>query len=360
MKTWRYAILCAAAMCCAGCRTDPRIALVEQESRRHEDAVYRLQGSLENAQADLDACRRENAALRQQLAAAGGRPSLPPGVAGPALPSSRKPGPADDMLIDAPRIDISAPAQDAVPPTLMPRKPAGQPSPRSPQRDGGPAKPDATPPAGAAPREAIKTSSGSVRRISLVPEATRGVNSDGQPGDDGLSLMIQTWDSKGRLVQAPGEISVVVLDRELEGEAARVARWDFSPQQLAEVLQQSSAQDGIYLEMNWPNTPPAHGNLQVFVRYLTEDGRKLEANLPVRVAMRGEPGRQWSRTKASPASESGLPEPTLLAPNADPPPPPRQEARPAASEPTRDKRSKRSGPAKPERQAERPTWSPYR
>ncbi len=351
MKTWRYAILYAATLLASGCRVDPNTVLLEQELRRQSFEIDRLQAELEDAQADLGACRRDNSALRQGAPTQSKRPSLPLGLAAPAGSVPREkggaPAPTGESYVDPLRIEVPGEAQEAPPKTLIPRSPARDSGPRDvappfvpPTRD---SSPRAKPPADAA----IKTDSSHVHRISLLPEATRGLDLDSRKGDDGVSVMIQTWDAKGRLVQAPGEVSVVVLDREAEGEAARVARWDFSPQQLAEVFQRGSAQDGIYLEMNWPDKPPAHDRLQMFVRYTTEDGRKLEAEMPLEINRRGQVAKQWTPAKP--------PDPEILPPVLTPPTvePSQREVRPSST-------PVRPAPPKPERHAERPTWSPYR
>jgi len=355
MKTWRCAILFAVIPLAGGCRVDPNTILVEQELRRQSFEIDRLQAELENAQSDLAASRRENAALRQGSPQGSGRLTLPPGVASPALPlfGGKRPSlsPADEPSIGPPQVVIPPTSQDTPPDTML-RRPSAKPAPLEtappfvpPGRDSGkPAKPGKDDPTSGA---AIRTDSRHVQRISLVPEATRGLNADGRPSDDGVSVMIQTWDAQGRLVQAPGEVSVVVLDRAEQGEAARVARWDFSPQQLADVFRKGSAKDGIYLEMNWPERPPAHDRLHMFVRYTTEDGRSLEADLPLQINQRGQVARRW--TQAPPREPE--PEPALSPPVVEPPPPesPRSKREPSMPAPPR-----------PERQAERPTWSPYR
>ena len=70
-------------------------------------------------------------------------------------------------------------------------------------------------------------------------------------------------------------MSVVVLDPAFEGEAARVARWDFTAAETAAMFRRTGTESAIHLTMAWPGDPPAHGKLHLFVRYVTADGRKL-------------------------------------------------------------------------------------
>ena len=45
--------------------------------------------------------------------------------------------------------------------------------------------------------------------------------------------------------------------------------------------------------MAWPDGPPKHHQLHVFVRYVTADGRKLQTDRPINVAPR-EPPARWA------------------------------------------------------------------
>jgi hypothetical protein len=43
--------------------------------------------------------------------------------------------------------------------------------------------------------------------------------------------------------------------------------------------------EAIHLAMAWPDEPPKHNNLHLFVRYVTSDGRMLEAHHPIEVTL---------------------------------------------------------------------------
>jgi hypothetical protein len=88
-------------------------------------------------------------------------------------------------------------------------------------------------------------------------------------------------DRRGASLQAASPISVVVIDPALSGPAARVARWDFTAQQVAGARASSESGDGFRLRLRWPGAQgPAHKELHMFVRYETADGRKLNAEAP--------------------------------------------------------------------------------
>jgi hypothetical protein len=112
---------------------------------------------------------------------------------------------------------------------------------------------------------------------------TGGLDRDHRGGDEGLMLMVEPRDAAGELVKATGTISVVAMDPKLEGDSARVARWDFQPDELSRFFRNSSLAQGYQLELPWPGQQPASRDLRLFVRYTTEEGRRITVDTPVAV-----------------------------------------------------------------------------
>jgi hypothetical protein len=200
-------------------------------------------------------------------------------------------------------------------------------------------------PAGAAaPAGAWRTGAGNaqVAAITLNAMFTGGYNADGQPGDEGVTAAIEPRDAQGRLLPAAAPVSVVVIDPAQQGEAARVARWDFSTEQVAAMAQTTRLSEGIHLALTWPDKPPAHGQLHLFVRYTTSDGRKLQAERQIEVDLPGRQARRWTQATSD---EPPAPSDSAMVPAASSPA--RVATRPAPAEPSPPKRR-------------RPTWSPNR
>ncbi len=130
-------------------------------------------------------------------------------------------------------------------------------------------------------------------RITLNRSLTGGYSRDPRFGDAGVSVLIEPRDVHGRLVPAPGPVSVVVLDRGRSGDAARVARWDYSTEQIATLYRKTPYGEGFYLEMPWPGSPPTRGHLHLFVRYTTQDGRHLEASCELDVVLPDHHPKAW-------------------------------------------------------------------
>lgn len=107
-------------------------------------------------------------------------------------------------------------------------------------------------------------------------------------------MVIEPRDAGGDFIPATAPISVVVMDAALPGEAAHVARWNFTAAEIAQRYRKTPTMEGFYLEVPWPAAPPIHSDLRLFVRYTTDDGRKLQAEGPIRVALAGRPIERWS------------------------------------------------------------------
>ena len=298
-------IMCLAA---TGCRVDPAIDSLIQENRRLEDMLYSAEDDYEQLEAELESSRRENSTLR----------NLPRDAPGSADTGSPVPG---DLDITPPTIELPLPPSSDLP------DPA----------DKTDVPPDTDSADTAPPDERIV-------RIMLNSRLTGGYNFDEHPGDEGIMAVIEPRNAAGHYVHKAGPLSVVVLDPLQDPEAARVARWDFDSVETARLLQQTPLGRGIHLEMPWPNKPPEHSKLRLYVRYETLDGRKLEADREIVVDLPGQVAGRWM--PASPESRMARRrrEPTAVQNSV-------QTATPTADEPRKD--SKQAGRS-------RPAWSPYR
>ena len=302
MKTWPYAFVCAVLLPALGCRTDQNLVLLENENRRIEDVTYELKGELEDCQQKLAAVQRENDSLRKKQEGKGAdaeaASSQPVNVQEP-------PGSAlDGNASPAPPFTPATPPSSAPPP----------PSEKSP-----PVHPTAQRNSVTGPLAARNVSSNSrpVEKIVLERMHTGGYHTVGQAADEGIAVLIEPRDADGRFVEAVAPVVVVVMDGEATGKAAHFARWDFSLAEVSAAFRKTAHGHGIYLELPWPVGPPAHAQLQVFVRYITSDGRKLETHLPIQVRLPGQMVRASERPSPGPAAS--VPATPPASPPASPP-----------------------------------------
>ncbi|MCE9607846.1 MAG: hypothetical protein K8U03_23415 [Planctomycetia bacterium] len=141
----------------------------------------------------------------------------------------------------------------------------------------------------------------SVKTISLN-RRTGGWNSDGKPGDDGILVVIEPRNARGEVVPTPGSVSLVVIDPAAEGDAGRFARWDFTASDAGALVRPlaTGGSGGLHFELPWPETPPAHARLKLFIRFHTDDGRRLQAEKDLVVDLGTGSSAAWKNPLAPP------------------------------------------------------------
>ena len=139
-------------------------------------------------------------------------------------------------------------------------------------------------------------------QLVINKRLTGGLDRDGHNGDEGLLVVFEPRDAAGHLVKWPGKVSVVAMDPTQEGEAARVARWDFSADEVTGHLLNTVFGRGLQFELPWPSAPPRSRELQLFVRFTTDDGQKLTADTKIEVRPPSDAPPGDRQTKRAPRS----------------------------------------------------------
>jgi hypothetical protein len=358
MKSWQLAVLGLTLLTIAGCRTDPNIPLLERELYRKDREINRLRWQIEDLQDVLNSgtepsSRRDKPGDEREREVGPHHNNHESNGQGP--PKTER-GTPTDKVPDALNPDVTLPpGVPDVPDNIRnptPEKSSGD----GPELDGvsdrrssrsgsvlltGGQTPIPFSPSGDSRR---------VTSITIDPALTGGIGSGDTSGDRGLLVVVEPRDGAGRIVDAPAEVNVAVFDPALKGEAARVARWDFTPAETASLFCRTIKGPAIHLAMAWPANPPKHHKLHLFVRYIAANGRKLEANQPIEIALPGERTARWTPAETPRSAETPIqrePPPRSWRPSETP------IAR--ASEPTPYIASRTAEP-KPER----PVWSPER
>lgn len=314
MKPWLLtALVGLPLLAVAGCRSNSAIPILERQLRLQEDEIYRLRQALEESQCSgstscgrtVDNVRpdepedRAPRTLRRRRASNGGE--TPPAVELPSQPSTEVPEalkePGDRPVPGVPEVpkELQSPSKPIEPHSSSRRDlPPGADQGDGPAFGQGPNESAAR-----SGRIAMASRSGAepfaprgdsrhVASIALDRMLTGGISSESSPGDQGLLVVVEPRDRSGRTVDAPAEMSIVVIDPALEGDAARVARWDFTTAETAAMFRRTSEGRAIHVTTAWPAEPPSHHQLHLFVRYVTIDGRKLQADQPIDVALPGD------------------------------------------------------------------------
>ena len=362
----------AALAGCAGPEVRAHIDSVNSEYRQLEDYVYcledenaKLQRQLTHTQTNLERVQRGEAPLRpgaapRKPADAPGSgdlspPEIEPGTPGsppaakrssvqrPNLPASASDS-KDKLDLGPPLIEMpgasenSAPSNEDLPTPAIPR-------------DDAPAAPEVIP----QPPTDTK-----VTHLFLNPLLTGGADFDRQPGDEGLSIVLEPRNAADEYVPQAGAVSIVVLDPAKDGEAARIARWDFTLTATQQKLQTASATKGIHLEMPWPASPPSAGKLQLFVRYETADGRRLQTDREIFITPPGQVAQRWTPRPADRPITAAAPPRPAPAPAPATAPAIVSKIEPSATEPKL--LTPPAGPSESTAQKKpaAPVWSPNR
>jgi hypothetical protein len=381
MKTYLFALVGVLLLATAGCRTDPAIPILERQLRLQEDEIYRLRANLDSmhdggpscSERWVDGSRSDRGGQRatgpSREDRSEDRPSngIKPQVEGLSNPTTTPPRslvpPSGATPLGIPEVPqhLQGPSKPLPPPE---EGPGGRSSRRSPERSTRPVPDETDGPvlerstSGANSRSGSMmmasklgsavafTPSGDSRRVATIVlnrTLTGGISAETGSADQGLLVVVEPRDREGRTVDAPAEMSVVVIDPALEGNASRVARWDFPAAETAALFRRAGSTAAIHLTTAWPADPPMHDKLQLFVRYVTADGRKLQADMPIEVALAGDKTTRWNRNDRPVQRDSASPPPRNEAPTARVPGPSPHTA-------------SRSEDAKPRR----PVWSPER
>jgi hypothetical protein len=285
--------------------------LWEREMRLQENCIYQLRWQLEDKQRELDAANARADSLSRQTdvlkdQTQGPNFSPPPAISAPTPGGRGTEAPRLPPAPKLPDIDIGQPFTpgSSTPPASPP---SGSGSSNRSYDGRGPALSQASyaVPVGNSTRTRDKADDklnpdAEVDRILLNPGLTGETNASGKPGAGVLNVVIEQRDARGSRVMAPGDVSIVVVDPALEGSAARIAKWSYDSDQIAQYVRRNHDGGSLRFELHWP-TPPEHSDLRLFVRFTTFDGRRLEANLPIDVQVSDAEAakHRWTRSMAS-------------------------------------------------------------
>lgn len=111
---------------------------------------------------------------------------------------------------------------------------------------------------------------------------TSGIDRDGQPGDEQISVLIYPHDEQGGLVKLTGRLELRALDLAAPKPEQEVGNWNYSPSDTKEAWHSGFLAAGFLLEETWQR--PIHGpEITLHARFTTADGRQFDAIQPLKV-----------------------------------------------------------------------------
>jgi hypothetical protein len=286
------------SLCSTGCLYRNRVnqQIMERELRLEEDCIYRLKWQLEDCQQQLAAAKFQAETLQKEADVLRGRNAA-------GVPDYGTPGPSGGGRQDS---SPNLPPAPRLPSVEGVEPPSGGGASTERQSPSILAKLEemASPVKLVAHQESVSPAAdrlnpdANVERIVLNPGLTGGVARGGKSGDQALNVVIEQRDSRGARVLAPGDVSIVVVDPKLQGEAARVGKWTFDADEAQHHVRRNGEGGSFHFELPWQKTPE-HSDLRLFVRFTTYDGRRLEANLPIEVQLADTQGG-WKKSTSPP------------------------------------------------------------
>lgn len=112
---------------------------------------------------------------------------------------------------------------------------------------------------------------------------TSGVDRDGRPGDEMLSVLLYPHDEQGGLVKLPGTIELRAVDLTAPEGSQEVGSWTFTPAQTKDAWHSGFLAAGFLFEESWSRLPQG-SNLTLHARFKTIDGRQFDAVQPLKVS----------------------------------------------------------------------------
>ncbi len=110
-----------------------------------------------------------------------------------------------------------------------------------------------------------------VRQIDFHPGLCRGLNNDGKPGEEGIALVLVPRNIKQEFIPTSGKVTIVMEETSDSG-TRRLGRWEYRPEEAAELLEPVGSSQGIHLQLLWQEAVPETHVVDVYVRFTDEQG----------------------------------------------------------------------------------------
>ncbi len=350
-RSARIFALALLAIAASGCRQNPRLQVyidnVNAEKRVLEDKLYDLQDDYQAKVEEIEKLRKEIKRLRKNNGTTTDEDAAPAPF--PLFPRPKKTKAPDIEGLAPPVVEPGEPAA----PSTTKKKKAGSKKENNdnldkllqpPSLDIGHEMSSAS---NAGKRQTPKDRVVAKLVVQPAPAAS------GSAATKQFSLLLRPQNKDGQLVPVAGRVSIVLLDSVAR---ARVARWDLDQEKVAQAISQAGSKRGFVLHLPWPDTPPTHNHLHLFVRFWPEQGKLIEVNREIATNMTSSIASRW--TPRAPAPQHEAPKPGTVAEQADGTAPTKKsDSATADAQADTPQLSKSSEPIK---QAARPQWRPYR
>lgn len=113
---------------------------------------------------------------------------------------------------------------------------------------------------------------------------TSGVDRDGQPGDELVSVLLTPHDAAGDPLRLPGQLKVEIRDLNNPDGQQLIGRWTWDEQKVIEQWHNGFMSSGYHLELPLTELPP-HEEVTLHAQLTTPDGRQFSATQPIQLRL---------------------------------------------------------------------------
>lgn len=125
-----------------------------------------------------------------------------------------------------------------------------------------------------------------VESIKFNMLLTSGVDRDGQPGDEALSVLVMPVDESGDLIKLPGAVELELLDLSLPPNQQRTGAWKFDVDDVRERWHKGFLAAGYLFQLDWQQAPVS-SELTLHAKLTAPDGRAFDVTTQLKVTPPG-------------------------------------------------------------------------
>ena len=118
--------------------------------------------------------------------------------------------------------------------------------------------------------------------IKFNPLLTRGLDEDGEPGDEALSVLLMPVDKDGELLKVPGVVDLQLVDLSLPASQQKLGQWSFATSETREHWHRGLVSAGFLFQLDWQRRP-VNQDLILHASLITPDGRRFTTDQALKV-----------------------------------------------------------------------------
>jgi hypothetical protein len=122
----------------------------------------------------------------------------------------------------------------------------------------------------------------SIERLELSSLLSGGLDRDGIPGDELLSVLATTVSKSGSAMQTDGTLTVTAFDYSFPAENQKVGHWEWDVEGTATLWSDGVVGTGYRLTKEWDQIPMS-GKIVLHARFVSIDGQQFDATKTVTI-----------------------------------------------------------------------------